>query len=239
MPTIRSSKPFNITANLPYSSDMSYPIGATALVLIDPYNDFASPGGKMHGQLLPSIESHDTLTHLSKLVSTLHSSAFADNSSINTNTKSKIRIFYAGHRRFRAGDYADYQFATATQQLAAATKAFEFGSWGGEFKDGLEPDLNRGDVVATEHFTTSGFANTNLDFLLRKHGITHIVLAGFVANSCVESTLRYGVELGYHTTVLSDAVAAFNPEGDMAASVNYKAVAHAVLTTEEWLKAVV
>jgi len=65
------------------------------------------------------------------------------------------------------------------------------------------------------------------------------VLAGFVANTCVEATLRYGLELGYHTTVLSDAVAAFNPEGDMAAGINYKAVAHAVLTTAEWLKEVV
>lgn len=73
--------------------------------------------------------------------------------------------------------------------------------------------------------------------LLRQHGITHIVLAGLIANSCLESTGRYGIELGYHVTMLKDATAAFTEAGLKASTeVNYYAFAHAVRETEEWLK---
>jgi nicotinamidase-related amidase len=73
--------------------------------------------------------------------------------------------------------------------------------------------------------------------LLRQHGITHIVLAGLIANSCLESTGRYGIELGYHVTMLKDATAAFTEAGLKAATeVNYVEFAHAVHKAEEWLK---
>jgi nicotinamidase-related amidase len=29
---------------------------------------------------------------------------------------------------------------------------------------------------------------------------------GFIANSCVEATGRYGMELGYHVTLVEDAI---------------------------------
>jgi nicotinamidase-related amidase len=48
----------------------------------------------------------------------------------------------------------------------------------------------------------SGFANTDLDYLLHQRSITHLVLAGMVANTCLESTARYARELGYYVTLL-------------------------------------
>ena len=30
------------------------------------------------------------------------------------------------------------------------------------------------------------------------------------ANTCIDTTARYAVELGYHTTLIKDAIAAFN-----------------------------
>jgi nicotinamidase-related amidase len=44
---------------------------------------------------------------------------------------------------------------------------FEKGSWGGEFHPELSP--KEGDLIAQNHCTASGFANTNLDFLLKQH----------------------------------------------------------------------
>ena len=35
------------------------------------------------------------------------------------------------------------------------------------------------------------------------------LLVGFVANTCIESTARFGMELGYHVTLIKDATAAF------------------------------
>ncbi len=51
----------------------------------------------------------------------------------------------------------------------------------------------------------SAFAYTDLDLLLRRRGIGHLVLCGVTTEVCVSSTLRAGVELGYACTLVSDA----------------------------------
>ena len=60
---------------------------------------------------------------------------------------------------------------------------------------------------------------------------------GLVANTCVESTGRFAMELGYHVTMVKDATAAFTKEGAQAAEVNAPTYAHAVLTTAQVLEA--
>lgn len=113
------------------------------------------------------------------------------------------------------------------------TQLFARGTWGGESRTEFQP--KPGDVVASEHWISSGFANSDLDMQLNQRGIDHIVLMGMRANTCIESTLREGVELGYHTTVLKDAVAAFNPtELKASLEVNYPIYAHALLTVGEF-----
>jgi nicotinamidase-related amidase len=63
-----------------------------------------------------------------------------------------------------------------------------------------------------------------------------IILVGMVANTCIESTARFGMELGYHVTPVKDATAAFSHEGMHAAhAVNGPSFAHAILTTAELL----
>jgi nicotinamidase-related amidase len=41
----------------------------------------------------------------------------------------------------------------------------------------------------------SSFSNTDLEYQLRQHDVTHVVIAGLVTNSCVESTARAAREL--------------------------------------------
>ena len=41
----------------------------------------------------------------------------------------------------------------------------------------------------------SGFANTDLDYQLRQREITHLIMAGMIANTCLESTARYAREI--------------------------------------------
>jgi nicotinamidase-related amidase len=63
-----------------------------------------------------------------------------------------------------------------------------------------------------------------------------LILVGMVANTCVEGTARFGMELGYHITLIKDATAAFEPEGMRAAhEVHGPRFARAILTTEELL----
>ncbi|KZS93626.1 nicotinamidase-like amidase [Sistotremastrum niveocremeum HHB9708] len=200
----------------------TYPLNKTAVILMDPYNDFLLPGGKVYPRLEASLQSVGLLPRLHKLVASVR--------------ELKIPIFYAMHRQYREGDWKDFQNPTAMNLQIVATKTFEKGSWGAKFVEGLEPDIGAGDVVVTQHWNSSGFANTNLDLELRQHGITRVALAGLVSNTCLETTGRYAVELGYHTTMLKDCTAGFTQEQlDVAINIAYPLFAHAVLTLEEWL----
>jgi nicotinamidase-related amidase len=76
---------------------------------------------------------------------------------------------------------------------------------------------------------------------LRKRQINKIILAGMLANLCVESHLRELLEQGFEVAVVKDAtVAPRHPElgdGYKAAVVNYGFLANAVLKTDEAVKA--
>lgn len=53
-----------------------------------------------------------------------------------------------------------------------------------------------GDIVASEHWGQSGFANTELDFRL-KQGSPDVIVVGLLANSCIESAVRNGCVVSY------------------------------------------
>jgi nicotinamidase-related amidase len=46
----------------------------------------------------------------------------------------------------------------------------------------------------------------------------------------------YGMELGYHVTLVKNGTAAFNPEGMVAAATNAPMFAHAILSTVDLLE---
>jgi nicotinamidase-related amidase len=67
-------------------------------------------------------------------------------------------------------------------------------------------------------------------------GIEKIILVGMIANTCVEATARFGMELGYHVTLVKDATAAFSHQAmHVANEVNGPLFAHAILTTDDLL----
>jgi nicotinamidase-related amidase len=91
-----------------------------------------------------------------------------------------------------------------------------------------------GDIVVQEHWCSSGFANTDLDVLLTRHGIHQLIVTGLIAHTCEEATMRYGAELGYQVTVVKDATASYSDtEMHAALEVNIPNYAVAVVSTAE------
>ena len=63
-----------------------------------------------------------------------------------------------------------------------------------------------------------------------------MIVVGLLANTCIESTARYAMELGYHVTLVRDATAASIADMMHAAhELNGPTFAHAILTTDELL----
>ena len=60
----------------------------------------------------------------------------------------------------------------------------------------------------------SAFIGTGLEAHLRDRGITALVLAGITTNHCVSTSARMAGNLGFDTTVVSDACATFDFRDD-------------------------
>jgi nicotinamidase-related amidase len=190
----------------------------TALLLIDPYNDFLSEGGKLWPRVQPVA---DDVGLLDKLKAALEAAR-----------KHQLAVYFVPHRRWQEGDYTGWDHPNPSQLGVNRQQTFALGTWGGEFRDGFQPQP--GEVVVKEHWAQSGFANTDLDFQLKQRGIDRVILTGVLANTCVESTGRFAMELGYHVTLVRDATAAFSPEMMHAAhELNGPTFAHAIVTTAE------
>jgi nicotinamidase-related amidase len=202
-------------------TDTHYP-ARTAVLLVDPYNDFLSDGGKVWPVIEAVAADVGLLDNLRAVVA--------------AGRRAHLQIIFVPHRRWQEGDYEDWDYPNPTQRLIQQGHTFALGSWGGQFHPDFQPAA--GDVIVHEHWAQSGFANTDLDFQLKQHGITHVIVIGLLANTCIESTGRYAMELGYHVTLVRDATAAYSPEMMHAAhEINGPTYAHAITTTKEFLQA--
>ena len=201
-----------------------YAPNRTGLLLVDPYNDLLSEGGKLWPQAKAVAEAVDLLTHLRALVEAAR--------------RAGIVVFYVPHRRWREGDYDGWHHPGPWQTLAEREIIFGEGMWGGDWHSELTPQP--GDVVVQEHWGQNGFAHTDLDLQLKQRSIEKIILAGMMANTCIEATARCGAEFGYHVTLVRDATAAFSSEAMHAAhEINGPTFAHAILTTDAVIAALV
>ncbi len=195
----------------------------TALLVIDPYNDFISEKGKLWDRIKGVAEANQCVPHMRQVLEVARGAG--------------IRVFYALHRRYRPGDYESWKYIAPIQKAAWSRKTFEYGSWGGELRREFEP--RPGDVVAAEHWCSSGFANTDLDLQLKRYGIHKLIVTGLIAHTCVEATVRFAAELGYEVTMVKDATADYSDKEMQAAlEVNIPHYASAVVTTDEVVTAI-
>ena len=197
---------------------VTYDKELTALLMIDPYNDFISEGGKLWDRIRGVAEANDCVPHMLQV--------------LNAARQAELRVFYALHHRYRPGDYETWKYIAPIQKAGWKSKAFEDGTWGGEIRAEFAPQP--GDIVAQEHWCSSGFANTDLDLQLKKHGIHKLIVIGLIAHSCVESTVRFAVELGYEVALVKDATADYSDQHMHAALVtNLPNYASAIVATDE------
>ena len=204
-------------------ANLKYDKAITALLMIDPYNDFISEGGKIWDRIRTVAEANQCVPNMERV--------------LNAARNAELRVFYALHRRYRPGDYETWKYIAPIQKAAWKRKSFEDGTWGGEIRAEFAPKV--GDIVASEHWCSSGFANTDLDLQLKRHGVHQLIVIGLIAHTCVEATVRFGAELGYEVTVVKDATADYsNEEMHAALDINIPSYASAIVTTTEIVEAI-
>lgn len=198
---------------------MAYP-ESTAIILVCPYNDFLSARGKAWPLVSKVAKDVNLLANLETLVA--------------AGRELGMTIAYAPHHRYKRGSFEDRKYKHPSQVLQTLTHSFKAGGFGSRFYHPIAP--READIVASEHDCSSGFTGTDLHEKLQEANVTHVILAGLLSNTCIEATARSAIDLGYHVTLLEDAVAAWSPEDHEAAvKYHYPKISHAFMKTSELL----
>ncbi len=202
------------------TQDLSFDPARTALLVIDPVNDFLSEGGAAWPMTKSTVKKNDVVAQLRRLVDGARDAA--------------VPVIF-GPMAYTQEDYTDaaLQRRSGINRLMFETKMFLAGSWGADFHPDVQPAP--GDVILQPHKGTDVF-ETDLPAHLERLGTTHLVIAGMTANLCVESTGRHAAEHGYDVTFLSDAIGAESlPAYEASIHLSYPLIANAVLEVDEFL----
>ena len=189
----------------------------TALLVIDPQNDFLAETGVVWDLVGEGVVKNQVVDKLSKLIAKAKESG--------------VEVFYSPH--YYDKEFEAWKDNNPIDSLMFERKMFDRNSSGSDFHPELTPDDST--IICAPHKNLSGFHTSDVDIQLRKRGINTIYLCGMSANLCVESHMRDAEERGYKVIVINDATAAPGDAAYEAALVNYGFIAHESITTEEAL----
>ena len=82
-------------------SEFHYDAPRTGLLLVDPYNDFLSEGGKLWPMMKDVTDEVSLLDHLRSILAAARAAG--------------IRVFFVPHRRWEPGDYEDWDHPNPSQ----------------------------------------------------------------------------------------------------------------------------
>ena len=167
----------------------------TALVLVEYQNDFLAEDGKLHDAIKDVLERNRVVEHTNAVI------AAARRHGVMI-VHAPI-LFSTDYREIGANPYG-------ILKLVKDAGAFQKGTWGGELSEAV--DRHEEDIVIDGKSSICGFSGTNLDYVLRSHGITTLALAGMLTNICIESTMRTAYNSGYQVYTLTDCVATIGEE---------------------------
>lgn len=206
----------------------------TALVVIDPQNDVLSETGVSWALVGASVRENNTVENIERLFAAAK--------------KQNYRAFISPHYLYPHDQ--GWRFGGAVEKMMLEGKEFfrpgplsiqglpgSGADWLGRYK----PYIEDGETVVVSPHKVWGPQTNDLVLQLRKRRVNKVVLAGMLANLCVESHLRELLEQGFEVAVVKDATAGpRHPEigdGYGAALINYGFLANAALTTDETVKA--
>jgi ureidoacrylate peracid hydrolase len=196
---------------------------ATALLVIDPVNDFLSEGGAAWEMSKSTVERNHVVENLRRVIDGARDRGVA--------------VLFAP-MAYTEEDYADRELhrRSGINRVMFEQKMFLAGSWGADFHPELRPRDD--EAVLLPHKGIDVF-ETDLPHHLERLGTRHLVICGMTANLCCESTGRHAMEVGYDVTFLSDAIGAENLANyEASIHVNYPQVGNAVMEVVEFLAAV-
>jgi nicotinamidase-related amidase len=202
----------------------------TALVVIDPQNDALSEKGISWGLVGASVKENNTVENLDRLFKASKEREF--------NVLISPHFLYPHDQGWQFGGVVEKMMLESNEFYLPGPLNLEgLSKSGTDWLERFKPYIDDGETVVVSPHKIWGPQTNDLVLQLRKRGINKVVLAGMLANLCVESHLRELIEQGFEVAVVKDATAApRHPtigDGYTAALINYGYIANAVLTTDQ------
>ena len=181
-------------------SEFKFPKDKTAIVLIEPQNDFLTEGGTMYAHIKEQLAERHVIANLQNL--------------LDGARKAGIKIFYCPFHPFDAGFPELKKGGPGCEGLRGLEMDMEAdwgtGAWlrgtpGPEIIKELTPQ--KGDIVVEGKKTLDAFHSTGLNYYLLANEIEYVAFTGFHTDWCVESSARSAYDLGFRVIVIGDCTA--------------------------------
>ena len=202
----------------------------TAVVFIDPQNDVLSEKGTSWEAVGASVTENHTVENMERIFKAAKANGY--------------EVFISPHYFYPTdsgwkfnGPLETEEFRTHTFARRGPLDLEGFANSGADWLERFKPYIDDGKTIVVSPHKVWGPQTNDLVLQLRKRGIAKIILGGMLANMCVESHLREFLEQGFEVAMVKDATAGpRHPawgDGYQAAMINYRFLAHAVLSTDE------
>jgi ureidoacrylate peracid hydrolase len=173
----------------------------TALVVVDMQNDFCADGGLMAQD---GIDLEPVQAMANRVVSILEAARQTGVLVVFVrNTYSTEANWYL------SGPWLEVASRRYSGEAYTKRDMCRPDSWNSDFYSDIRPRAD--EPIVTKH-RYSAFHNTDLDLILRTHGIRTLVLVGVATNVCVETTVREGFIRDYYIVVPREGTAAYSRE---------------------------
>lgn len=189
---------------------------STALLIIDPQNDFLSEGGAVWDLIGSEVQKYNVVEKLKQLRKTANEIG--------------IQVFYSPHI-YTENEYETWKHLNFVDKVMFERKMFNKGTWGADFHSDLKPDENT--IVLSPHKGLSNFHTGDINTQLRQRDIKTLIIAGMSANLCVESHVRDAAEHAFEVITVKDATAGAGEDATQAAHTNFGFLSDEVVTTDE------
>jgi len=212
--------------------NMVLDVKRAALVVIDPQIDFMSPKGLAWPVVGESVTEHNVVPNLGKLFEAAKAAEIAV-------AISPHYYYHWDHTWKVQAPLEIFQHKIGVFDRQGPYTLDGFRGSGADFLPDFKKYIEDGKTIVCSPHKLYGPQVNDLPFQLRKQRVDQIILAGMLANMCVESHLREFLELGFEVAVVRDAIAAPKiPEGDgyLSALINFRYMANGLWTTEETVR---
>jgi len=162
----------------------------TALILVDPQNDFLSKQGKLYSAVETGLTRNDVINKLNRLLAASH--------------KANMTVIHTPI-------VFDKESLVSTEELygimapVAESGGFIRGTNGAEVAAGVLEMADTDIIIEKNHICA--FEETNLDQVLKEKGITTVILCGLLTDVCLEATMRIAYDKGFEVFTVTDASA--------------------------------